>query len=342
MIVLIVKAIQNPYQALESIQITVKDATGPSILVRNAFLGGSAPCLREIKLVGIAFPFPEIRQVLLSTNNLIELHLSSIPNDVYFSPDDLITGLSTLVQLKRPTVSFHSPASRPPPSMTRSPLCRTTLPSLTLFDFHGAIEYLEDFVAQIDLPALCKITIRLFNEIFFEIPQFCEFIRRLNTLGSPTRVFVTHSVDSVNVVFLQEGRPSNENCFLGMSCGRLDWQLSFVTEISTQLTSLLSTVHSLSIKKSQEEPSGEEDVDSTQWLELFQPFTHVTNVHVWDKKLVPGIIQALVVEDVAPEVLPELASLRLSGYRRSSSVAKAAEQFVARRKLSGRTVYLTD
>jgi hypothetical protein len=88
----IVEAMQNlkPCRALESIRITIKHATGPSILVRNGFLGGSAPHLREIKLDGISFPFPAIQQVLLSTNNLVELHLSKIPNDVYFSPEDLV------------------------------------------------------------------------------------------------------------------------------------------------------------------------------------------------------------------------------------------------------------
>jgi len=88
------------------------------------------------------------------------------------------------------------------------------------------------------------------------------------------------------------------------------------------------------------EPSGEEDVDSTtQWLELFQPFRHLTQVHVWEKRLVPGIVQALVT-DAAAGVLPELSSLHLSGYRKSSSVAKAAEEFVAARRLAGRTVHL--
>jgi hypothetical protein len=336
----IAEVIQEPLQALKSIRITVKDTMGPPISIRNTFLGGSAPHLKDIKLDGIAFPFPEMRQILLSTNNLVELHLSGIPNDVYFSPNDLVTGLSTLVHLNRLTVGFYSPASRPPPSMTRPPPQRIIIPSVTFLDFHGASEYLEEFVTLIDLPALCKITVRLFNEIFFEIPQVCQFIPRLKALGSPTWVFVTHSGESVSVFFVQEGKPSNENCFLGTSCRRLDWQLSFVTQISSQLSPHLSSVHSLSIKKGHELPSGEEDVDSVQWLELFQPFTHVTQVHVWEKKLVPGIMQALVAEDVAAGVLPELTSLHLSGYRSSPSVVKAAEQFVNTRSLFGRTVHL--
>ena len=338
----IVEAIQKPCQALECIWITVKDASGPSsIIVRNAFLGGSAAHLKKIKLDGISFPFPEMRRVLLSTNNnLIELHLSNIPNAVYFSPDDLVSGLSTLGQLKRLTVGFYSPASSPPPSVIRPPPQRTTLPSLTSLGFHGTSEYLEEFVARVDLPALYRITIRLFNQIFFEIPQFCEFIPHINRLSSPNRVFVTHSVDFVSVLFEQDDNPSNEYCILGTSCKRLDWQLSFVAQISSQLSPLLSTVRLLSIEKAHELPIGEEDVASSQWLELFQPYTHVTQVDVWEEQLVPGIVQALVAGHMATEILPELTRLYLNKYPRTSSVEKAAEQFVAICETSGRTVSL--
>jgi len=102
----IVEAIQEPFQALKSIRVTVRDATRPPILVRNAFLGGSSPDLREIKLDGIAFPFPAIRQALLSNNNLVELHLSNVPNEVYFSPDQL-------AELKRKFDAMMNIASGP-------------------------------------------------------------------------------------------------------------------------------------------------------------------------------------------------------------------------------------
>jgi hypothetical protein len=346
---------ESPLQALKSLRVTVENATEPPLLIRNTLLGGSAPHLREIKLDGIAFPFPAVRQVLSSTNNLVELHLSNIPNDVYFSPDDLITTLSTLVHLESLTIGFHSPASRPPPpppSITHRPSTKRTitLPSLTHLDFHGASEYLEELVAQIDdPPSLNKITIKLFNQILFEIPRFCQFVSGLKALGgSPsTWIFVTHSAESVSVMFVQEGKPSNENYCLGTSCRRLDWQLSFVTQITSQLSPfILSSVQSLSIKKKAqhlETPSGEheEDVDSAQWLELFQPFRHLTQVHVWEKRLIPGIVQALVDDMAAAGVLlPELSSLHLSGYRKSPSVAKAAEEFVAARRLAGRMVRL--
>jgi len=135
----IVEMVPKPCQALECIRITVDDAGGRSILIHNTLLGGSAPHLREIKLDGISFPFLEIRRVLSSTHNLTELYLSKIPHAAYFSPDDLVTCLSTLVQLKSLTVGFHSPASSPPFSTTHRPP-RSTLPSLESFHFRGTSE----------------------------------------------------------------------------------------------------------------------------------------------------------------------------------------------------------
>ena len=233
MFIPIVEVTQKPCHALESIRITVETHSGPSILVRNSFLGGSAPHLREIKLDGVPLPFSEIRQILLSTNNLVDLCLSKIPNNAYFSPDDLVTGLSTLVQLERLTVDFHSPASSPPPSMTRSPSQRTTIPSLIFFKFHCESEYLEEFVAQIELPSLSNVAIKLFNDIFLEIPRFCKFIPRLNALGFLASAIIIHNVDSVSVLFSREVKLERwsdsewGNCFLETSCRRLDWQLLY-------------------------------------------------------------------------------------------------------------------
>ena len=338
MLASIVKATQKPCQALESIRITVEDPAGPSILVHSAFLGGSAPHLREIKLDGVSFSFPLMRQVFLSAKNLVELYLVNIPNDVYFSPNDFVTGLSTLVQLKQLTVDFNFPASPPPPSMTRPPPQRTTLPSLTFLFFHGASGYLEEFAARIDSPSLCQIAIKPFNDTIFEIPQISQFILRLNVLKSLTRAIVRHTMDFVCILFIPEKNGLDENCLFGTWCRGL-WELSFVTRILNQLSPLLSGIHSLYIK-TDEFPTGEEDVDPTRWLEFFQPFTHVTQVYVWEN-LVPSIVQALVADDMTAEVLPELTTLQLGSFRRIPSVAKAAERFVAARRLTGRTISLT-
>jgi hypothetical protein len=295
----------------------------------HAFLDDPAPRLREIGLHCVALPFSAIRQVLSSTNNLVDLRLSNIPNSIYFSPDDLVSALSTLVQLEELTVSFHSPASSSPSSITPLPAQCITLPLLTFLDFHGTSDYLERFVETIGLPSLRKIAIKIFNQILFELPRLCRFIPRLNALGLLTSVFITHSVKSVSVTLHNEKVSLNMSCILKTSCTRLDWQVSFVTQILSQLSPQLFSVRLLSIEKGGELPVGKEDVDSTPWLRFFQPFAHVRQVYVWETPLVPGIVPALATEDMPADILPELISLSLSGYRSSPSVAKAAVQFVA-------------
>lgn len=339
-----VELIQKPWPALEKIRLTVKDAMGPSNTpVHHAFLGGSAPHLREIELDGVALPFPAIQRVLFSANNLAELHLSNTPNAVYFSPVDLVTALSTLDQLKRLTIGFHSPTSQPAPSITRRSLRHTTLPSLRVFDFHGMSEYLEEFMALIHLPALCKFTIKLFNQIFVETPRFSQLIphQDSNALGSPRLVLVTHSADSVSVFLVQKENSSpDEYCSLETSCRRFDSQLSFVTQILSQLSPLLSSVAKVTFITQWEMPTGKEDVDPTQWLQLFRLFTHVRELHIFEQ-LVLDIAEVLTMEAMDIGVLPELNSLSLNGYRKFPSAVQAAEEFVATRKVSGRTVSLS-
>jgi len=152
---------------------------------------------------------------------------------------------------------------------------------------------------------------------------------------------VTPSAELVTLFFIQQGerRVILGECFLGITCEELDWQLSFVTQVLRQISPLLPSVDSLTINEPYKMPRGEEHVESMQWLELFQPFTHVRTVHVFEQ-VVPGIVDALVAENTIAGVLPELSSLYLKGYRDSPSVAKAAEQFVAARRHFGRTVSL--
>ena len=229
--------------------------------------------------------------------------------------------------------------------MTGRPRKRTTtLPSLRFLRFHGTSEYLEEFVAQIRTPALYDINIHFFNQIFFDIPQVGKFISHSNSLGYPTRVIIIHSADSVRVSLILQGKGHGDGiCVLETSCRRLDWQLSFVTQILTELSPFLSRVHSLTIEENGgNSPTAQEDVDSNQWLELFRQFTHAWLLRILEKQFVPGIVRALVTEDMAAGlVLPELNRLSLSGYRDSPSVAKAAEKFVTTRRLSGHAIHLS-
>jgi F-box associated protein len=352
----IVPMMQEPFPKLESIQITVQDTMGPPLAFRGFLLGGSTPRVRDIHLDRVAIPFPAIRQVLSSTNSLVKLQLLNIPNDAYFPPVDLVNALSTLIHLESLMFGFRSPASRPPqplppPStMTGRPCTTTTLSSLTNLNFCGAHEYLEEFISQIDLPSLREMTIKLFNQILFEIPHSCQFISRLKALGYSIWVRIAPTKGAVEVTFEHIVTP-RVFCSLTALCLRLDYQLSFVTQLMTQLSPLVrSKVQILRIGTSPNDwphmPPWAEDVDSGQWLELFQLFRNVRKVHVMESGLVPDIVQALVTREeeeadenmVAAGVLPELTELSLNRYDRFPSVLKDVKGFVSARRRANRTI----
>ena len=100
--------------------------------------------------------------------------------------------MSALVHLEDLEVDFYSLASRPnlhmaPPASPASE--RAILPSFIRL-FHGASEYLEEFVARIDCPVLATLETKFFNQLMFEIPQLAQFISRVDRLKSPTEVTV--------------------------------------------------------------------------------------------------------------------------------------------------------
>jgi hypothetical protein len=305
-------------------------------------LGGSSPRLKKIELRAVAVPFPVLRRLLLSADNLVELALENIPKTCYFSPDALVTILSSLAKLKRLQIRFRVPTSRSARSRTRQPLERAILSSLENFLFYGASEYLEEFVARIDLPALTFLNIRFFNQLIFEIPHLCQFFSRVGVSEPFTELILTPAEKVAVVFFRRKGkRPHHAlECYISIPCTQLDWQLSFATQIFSQLPFLLSSAKTFILYKPSSMSAGKEDVDPSQWLELFQPLSHVSQIRVDLEELVPDVVQALVSAHMTAGVLPGLTSLYLKGYRESPPVIAAAEQFVATRKLAGRSVSL--
>ena len=334
---------QVQFPALEHIRIASKDAAEP--LVIGEFLGGLAPHLKKIHVGGIAIPFPALRRLLLSTNNLVDLILENIPKSCYFSPDALVTILSSLDYLQELHIRFRPPASRlntntesPPP------LGRSTCPSLIVLYFYGASEYLEAFVARTHMPALFNLTIRFFNQVVFEIPQLNGFISRVENLKFINHIYILPTEKYVEVAFHQlDKRGHNRGeCHLSIPCRQLDWQLSFATQILDQLPDAISSARLLVFYKLGLMSAGREDVDPAQWLEIFQGLPHLWEVRVEREELVPDIVHALVNEDIAAGVLPGLIKLHLEGYRKSpSTIIDTVERFVATRKLTSRNIFLS-
>ena len=77
------------------------------------------------------------------------------------------------------------------------------------------------------------------------------------------------------------------------------------------------------------------NIESSQWLELFRPFTAVKGLYI-SRELVPRIAPALreLVGDRATEVLPALRTLFLEKTLLSTLITQTIDQFVAARKLA--------
>ncbi|KAH9963650.1 hypothetical protein BC827DRAFT_1266423 [Russula dissimulans] len=337
----IVEAIQVPFPELERILIESRDCTGTPVL--STLLGGSAPRLKEIRLHGVVVPFPALRQLLLSTINLTSLCLENITSAGYFSPDALITVLlhPALAQLRILELHFRLSAFCTTTSSARPPpLTRATLSSLTSLCYRGIPDYLEEFVAKIDTPALMTIRIIFYNQLIFNVQEICKFLSRMDRSEFVHEVVLRPFLHAVCISLSHQKRGSRSwECDLGILCRQLEWQLSSATQILSQLSTFLPKMYKLNINTLRSAPAPKEDVDLTQWLELFQLFPDLVSLSV-SELFVPGITHALVTEDMATEALPTLRTLTLRGYRESPSVAEAAEKFAAMRKLSGHQLTL--
>ncbi|KAI0298881.1 hypothetical protein BC826DRAFT_1102934 [Russula brevipes] len=87
------------------------------------------------------------------------------------------------------------------------------------------------------------------------------------------------------------------------------------------------------------ESQGQDDMESTQFLEIFQPFTTVRSLYV-SKTLVPFIAPALqeLLGESATEVLPNPRDLSLGGSVISGSMQEDIQPFTEARRLSGQPV----
>ena len=328
-------AMKQPFPELTSLNLHSDDENVP--ILPDSFLGGSAPRLRIFDLCGI--PFPAVGKLLLSLRNLVALHLRSIPQPGYISPEEVVTCLSALTGLKVFSLGFRSPKSQVDEGTRRvPPLTRIVLPTLTKFAFKGNSEYLEDIVSLIDTPLLHYFEITFFNQLIFDTPRLHDFISRTEKIKAHYRANVRFNQGHVVVHFPpQERTADHQGLFLAIVCTSLDWQLSSLAQVCGSSFPPLYTLEYLEIlSHSQHWP---DDIETTQWLELLYPFTAVKHL-VLSTRLVPFVAPAL--QELAggrvTEVLPMLQDLALEGSQRSRPVEEAIRQFIAARQLSGHPV----
>ena len=299
---------------------------GPAPVLSESFLGGSAPRLRWLLMDSL--PTPVLRNLPLTTSNLVDLFLGGIPDSAYISPEAMSACLAGLTALETVNLTFRSVQPRPNQASRRPPpLTRVVLPSLVSCHFHGVSEYLEGFVAQIDVPLLDVVTIAFFNQLIFNTPQLLQFLSRaegLNIINQATVAFFHNEV----VIRLSQKTETADHTVdytalsVAISCTQSDWQLSSLAQICVSSLPHLSTLERLDIHEDRRRPPAwQDDIENSQWMEFLQPFIAVKDLYL-SKQVALCVAPFLqeISRETTPEVLPALQNLFLEESQASGHI----------------------
>ena len=322
-------AMQQPFPELTHLTLRSQEAVVP-----DSFLGGSAPRLESLTLIGV--PFPGLPKLLLSATHLVNLYLYHIPHSGYISPDRMDAVLSTLTSLEDLLLSFESfpiPLRRPPPNT------RSVLPVLASFSFIGVSEYLDDFVACIDAPQLNKLLITFFDDIVFDTPQLVRFISHTPMSKALEKAFITLQDRAAKVDF--SSQTSRDGMFyVKILCGGLDWQVPSLERVCTSCLPPLYMLEDLYVHEdSHSPPYWKDSVENRQWLELFRSFVAVKNLYLsayYASRIAPALQE--LIEGRTTDVLPALQNIFLKGLGSSGSVQESIEQLVAARQVANHPI----
>jgi hypothetical protein len=262
--------LRKPFPLLKRITFFTVGLNVPTL--PDVFLGGSVPRLQEFYLNGI--PFPALPALLLTTSNLVNLTLSTIPPTGYISPETMVACLDVLPLLERFVIEFcetdpHPDQIRPPPTT------RSALPALTSFSFQGPFEYLEDFVTQVDGPQLDQIVIGYLNgPDDSQVAQLSEFINRsVSPESTPSgRAHVTFHYECVAFTLYRRAdypgwdqRPFKTT----ISSDRLEWLIPDLADVLSQFSATFSTVVHLKVEVQPDEDCLEA-ARGADWLRFFR------------------------------------------------------------------------
>ncbi len=286
-------------------------------VVPDSFLSGSAPHLRSIAFRSL--PFPGLPKLLPSVARLVTLHLTNISQSGYFSPEALVTGLSTLTSLEDLRLRFQAYVSVPqyPPPVTRS-----VLPTLTSFEFKGRSEYSEYFVARIDAPRLNNLKIIYLYQRDFDASQLVRFYNRIPMFTVPKEVHLVYinaacQTDLGSVTrFSLVPTTGNGQFYVEIVSAHMTRQFSPLLRLCTSFSRIISTPELLYIYERglsfTQEQYQEDDIENMEWLAILCQFIAVNELHLsksFASRIAPAL-QTLVRERVT-EVLPSLQNIFL-------------------------------
>ena len=337
---------QVPFLALSHLKL--EGPEDPMADLPDGFLGGSAPCLQHLEINSMSIP--GLRTLLLSARDLVSLQLGYTPTNYcygYISPETMVEGLAVLTNLRTLRLGYPPPIPLDKQRRRRpNPPMLAVLPALTEFEFAGNCEYLEDFLAQIDMPRVHDVIIIYSGEEQVQTSQLSQFIGRTANLklAQFRRALVTFQFAWSHIrLDLPQGE-CRETCFV-LSTPDQDpiSPVQSMVHLLGQLITMLSNVNHLSVGGHDVSYSeGQNISESAEWLPLLRLFPAVEVMEVRGE-LAGSVASAL--EDAAEEMvtvlLPALQVLWLTDDKENKTVG-STERFLSLRQLSGRPVTIVN
>jgi hypothetical protein len=338
----VVVTMQQPFPELTHLELRPDLDENKMPSLPDSFLGGSAPSLEELKLIGI--PFPALPNLLLSAPYLQSLYLCFIPHSGFISPNTMLTCLSALSSLEELWIEFYT---------HRSLLCsqratrrlrrqmRTFLPVLRCFTFTGSSKYVEDLIAWINAPLLERLVINLFHGFIFDTPQLVRLISHTPMFEVPIEAHVFFDNIAGRVILPSSKRIiGTEAVKVNIRCRKLDRRLSGLAQICNSSLPSLSTVEYLYISEDGEPPAHWQDnIENARWWDLLRPFTAVKSLYL-SKVFAPHIEPALreLFCEGTTDVLPKLQNIFLEDFQPSEPAKTAIWEFVSMRHVDGHPI----
>ena len=305
---------KEPFPALRYLELSCEymDMDGAAPAFPSEFLGGSAR-LHELCLSYISFP--GIPTLLSSASDLVKLRLDHIPPTSFPSPEAMVACLAALTRLEDISIGFLSPSSHP--NQTRlPPKTWVVLPAVTSFSFDGDSAYLEDFVAQINIPLLNSIDVTYTeDDVDVRATELPKLIERANLRPSRFgRAKLFFQELKAAFLFYQESHPDEPAIAIQIT----EWeglcaQVTGMTLMLSQISAMLSDVVHLEIESDFPRESVEDDRrNNIGWLELFHPFIAVETLRISFEptESVANALEGMPAETTT-KVLPALKSLHL-------------------------------
>jgi F-box-like len=357
----LVAAMQKPFPELTSLDISAasneqhyRGGTPPPIFP-DSFLPGSAPCLQSLCLGRI--PFPGLPKLLLSSHDLVDIHLWNIPPSANFTPEEIATCLSPMKHLESLKLKFVAgdfpirAGCYVLPSLTRiilslPPPTRIVLPALTSLQFCCTSEFLEDLVSRLDVPSLEEMEIKFprSNEPVSNMSELPRFISRIETFGTFDQADIyMHSEDIQFVFSSQTSSVASAELSLtflprGQHCG-----LEYLTPIVCSFLPPLSRFKCLVLREHRSPLSSWlEDNGIIPLQEILYSFTAVTNLFIcrYTAANVSRSMKGLS-EERTTAMLPALRNIFVAELQKQEERTHSAiQKFIAAKGLAGYPVTL--